>query len=71
MRYEPSDVRAWAHRTGEPVASRGRLSTELVTAYLVANPPVARELAAEYGVSVSSRGRVALSTCEELAALVR
>jgi hypothetical protein len=71
MTYHPSDVRAWAVETGEPVAARGRLSYETVTAYLRANPRVARYLAAEHGVSVSARGALSLATCEEIALLVR
>ena len=71
MTYHPSDVRAWAKEAGEPIAKRGRLSYEVVTAYLKANPSVARELAAEYGVHASTRGAVGRVTCEELAVLVR
>lgn len=71
MTYQPSDVRAWAQESGEPVAERGRLSYELVTAYLKANPRVTRELAAEHGVFASARGAVSQATCEELAFLVR
>ena len=71
MTYQPSDVRAWAFGTGLPVAERGRLSHRVVTAYLKANPQVARELAAECGVAAPTRGAVSLATCEELAALVR
>ena len=71
MTYQPSHVRAWAHETGEPVAERGRLSYEVVTAYLKANPSVTRELAAEHGVRTAPRGAVSLATCEELAVLVR
>ena len=71
MGYQPSEVRAWAQAVGEPVADRGRLSYEVVTAYLMANPQVARGLAAEHGLHVSARGRVSHATCEELAVLVR
>jgi hypothetical protein len=71
MTYEPSQVRAWAHEAGEPVAERGRLSYHLVTAYLKANPQVARELASEHDLPVPSRGAVSLSTCAEIALLVR
>ena len=71
MRYQPSEVRAWAQQAGEPVASRGRLSYEVVTAYLLANPQVTRGLAAEHGVRTPTRGRVSQATCEELAVLVR
>jgi hypothetical protein len=71
MTYQPSDVRAWAHDAGEPVAVRGRLSYGAVTAYLKANPKVTRLLAAEYGVDVPARGAVSLATCEELAVLLR
>lgn len=71
MTYRPSDVRAWAQESGEPVAERGRLSYELVTAYLKANPKITRELAAEYGVHAPPRGAVSLATCEELAVFVR
>jgi len=69
--YQPSDVRVWAEEAGEPVAARGRLSYETVTAYLKANPRVTRELAAELGVYAPARGAVSLATCEELAVLVR
>ena len=71
MTYLPSDVRAWAHSTGEPVAERGRLSYDVVTAYLKANPQVTRALAAEHGIDVPARGAVSLASCEELAVLVR
>jgi len=71
MKYHPSDVRAWASDAGEPIAARGRLSHEVVTAYLKANPSVARELATEYGVRIPARGAVSRATCEELAVLVR
>ena len=71
MTYHPSAVRAWAHETGEPVAERGRLSYEVVTAYLKANPSVTRALAAECGVHTPARGGVSLATCEALAVLVR
>lgn len=71
MTYEPSEVRAWAHEAGEQVAERGRLSYQVVTAYLKANPQVARELASEHDVPISSRGAVSLATCEEIALLVR
>ena len=67
MTYEPSEVRAWAHEAGEQVAERGRLSYQVVTAYLKANPQVARELASEHDVPVPSRGAVSLATCEEIA----
>ena len=71
MGYQPSEVRVWAQQAGEPVAGRGRLSYEVVTAYLMANPQVTRGLAAEHGVHISTRGRVSQATCEELAVLVR
>ena len=71
MGYEPSEARAWAQSVGEPVASRGRLSYEVVTGYLMANPQVTRGLAAEHGLHISARGRVSQATCEELAVLVR
>ena len=71
MGYYPSEVRAWAHEVGEPVAERGRLSRGVVAAYLKANPRVARVVAAEHGLRTSVRGSVSLATCEELAALVR
>ena len=71
MTYRPSDVRAWAQETGEPVAGRGRLSYDVVTAYLMANPQVTRGLAVEHGLHISTRGRVSRATCEELAVLVR
>jgi hypothetical protein len=71
MTYHPSDVRTWAMETGEPVPARGRLSYQVVTAYLLAHPQVARPLAAEHGVHVSARGKVSLGTCEELAVLLR
>jgi hypothetical protein len=71
MTYQPSDVRAWAHEAGEPVAERGRLSYEIVIAYLKSNPRVTRELAAEHGVYAPARGAVSIATCEELAVLVR
>jgi hypothetical protein len=71
MTYRPSDVRAWAQEAGEPVAERGRLSYEVVTAYLKANPQITRQLAAEYGVAAPARGAVSLATCGELAVLVR
>lgn len=71
MTYHPSDVRIWALEAGEPVAARGRLSYEAVTAYLKANPRVTRELAAEFAVDVPVRGAVSLAACEELAVLVR
>jgi hypothetical protein len=71
MGYQPSEVRAWAHAVGEPAADRGRLSYQVVTAYLMANPHITRGLAVELGVHISSRGRVSQATCEELAALVR
>jgi hypothetical protein len=71
MGYQPSEVRAWARAVGEPVADRGRLSYEVVTAYLMANPQITRGLAVEHGVHISTRGRVSQATCEELAVLVR
>lgn len=71
MTYRSSDVRAWARDSGEPVAVRGRLSYELVTAYLKAHPQVTRTLAAEHGLAAPARGAVSLATCEELAVLVR
>ena len=71
MTYPPNDGRAWAQDAGEPVAVRGRLSYVTVTAYLKANPRVARALAAEFGGDVPDRGAVSLATCEELAVLVR
>jgi hypothetical protein len=71
MTYHPSDVRAWAYETGEPVAERGRLSYEVVTAYLKANPQITRAIAAEYGVDVPARGAVSLASCEELAVILR
>jgi len=71
MTYRPSHVRAWAHEAGEPIATHGRLSYGVVTAYLKANPAATRQLAAGYGVPVSARGAVSISTCEELAVLVR
>lgn len=71
MLYEPSDVRAWARSMGQPVAVRGRLSYEVVVAYLIANPKVARTLAVAHGLTVPARGRVGMATCEELALLVR
>lgn len=71
MAYEPSQVRAWAQRAGMPVGTRGRLSYEVVTAYLVAHPSVARELASELGITISSRGKVSQTACEELATFVR
>ena len=71
MTYEPSEVRAWAHEVGEPVAERGRLSYQVVTAYLKANPRVARELASEHDLPVPGRGAVSRSTWAEIARLVR
>ena len=71
MGYGPSQVRAWAQQTGEPVATHGRLSHEVVTTYLMAHPSVARDLATENGIPISSRVKVAQATCEELALLVR
>lgn len=71
MAYHPSEVRAWAHESGEPVAERGRLSRGVVAAYFKANPQVARLVAAEHGLRTSVRGAVSLATCEELATLVR
>ncbi len=71
MTYHPSEVRAWAQESGEPVAVRGRLSYGTVTAYLRANPKVTRVLANEFGVDVPARGAVSMATCEELAVLVR
>ena len=71
MGYEPSEARAWAQSVGEPVASRGRLSYEVVTGYLMANPQITRGLAVEHGLHISTRGRVSRATCEELAVLVR
>lgn len=71
MAYGPSQVRTWAQQTGAPVGTRGRLSHEVVTAYLMANPSIARELTAELRVPISSRGTVAQAICEELALLVR
>jgi hypothetical protein len=71
MTYHPSDVRAWANETGQPVSERGRLSYEVVTTYLKANPSVTRALAAEHGVHAAARGAVSQATCEELAVLLR
>jgi hypothetical protein len=71
MAYEPSEVRAWARQAGEQIAGRGRLSYRIVTAYLKANPQIARELAFEHDVPVPSRGAVSLAACEEIALLVR
>lgn len=71
MTYDPSDVRAWAQWAGVPVAARGRLSYEAVIGYLMANPVVTRQLAAEYEVVVAARGRVSQATCEEIAFQVR
>jgi hypothetical protein len=71
MTYHPSHVRAWAHETGEPVAERGRLSYEVITAYLKANPSVTRAVAAEHGVHTAARGAVSQATCEELAVFLR
>ena len=71
MGYKPSEVRAWAQAVGEPVADRGRLSYEVVTGYLMANPQVTRGLAVEHGVHISTRGKVSQATCEEIAVLVR
>jgi len=71
MGYEPSEARAWAQSEGEPVASRGRLSYEVVTGYLMANPQVTRALAVKHGLNISTRGRVSQATCEELAVVVR
>ncbi len=71
MTYHPSDVRSWAEEIGEPVAQRGRLSYELVTAFFKANPQVARLVAAEHGVRAPARGAVSMATCQELALLVR
>ena len=71
MTYEPSEVRAWAHEVGEPVAERGRLSYQVVTAYLKAHPQVARELASQHDLPVPGRGAVGRSTCAEIALLVR
>ncbi len=71
MQLDPSDVRAWATAEHVPVAARGRLSYDVVIAYLKAHPSVARGVASEHGVPVSTRGAVSLATCEELALIVR
>jgi len=71
MTYHPSDARAWALESGEPVSAHGRLSYQVVTAYLRAHPKITRSLAAECGVDVSARGAISIATVEELTVLVR
>lgn len=57
----PATVRQWAREQGieSGFGTRGRLSASVLAAFLTANPKTARALAAERGVSLSSRkGRV-------------
>lgn len=71
MIYSPGDIRAWAQEVGEPVAGRGRLSYQVIAAYLKAHPQITRGLAADHGVSVSARGAISWASCEELTRLMR
>ena len=36
VREDPATIRAWAHRHGFPIAQRGRIGAEIVTAYRAA-----------------------------------
>ncbi len=71
MPVEALQVRTWARGEGLTVANRGRLSTDVVAAFLHAHPASARTAALEIGFPISARGRIAWGTCGELAALIR
>ena len=70
MALDPSDVRRWAEQTKIPTSDRGRLSRNTTALYLKAHPSLARELAANLGVDLPSRGPVSALACEQIAQLL-
>lgn len=64
--FTAAQVRAWAATAGVEVPAKGRLAASVVVAFLVANPKIAREVAASRGVQVGARGPISLATAESL-----
>lgn len=66
-----AEARAFAREHGTQVGTRGRLSAEAFTAYFLAQPKRAREVAVALGLPVGNRGRLSRDKIEVIAATVR
>lgn len=70
-RQVAQEARAFMRATGTSVGERGRLSVQAFTAYLLANPQRAREVAAANEISVSKRGRLSQADAKTVASALR
>lgn len=66
MSLDPKDVRAWAVAESISVGTRGRVASEVTTAYLFAHSAEARRLGDQLNLVVPGRGRVSYETCERI-----
>lgn len=64
-------AREFARENGNQVGTRGRLSIEIFTNYLLSQPATARDLAQTMDIPVSAKGRVSRETVEAIAASIR
>jgi len=70
MKIPASVLREFAATHDLEVGKRGRVSHEVVLAYLRANPALTRTLAAEAGIPVGKRGRLSGEVFEAVATSV-
>jgi hypothetical protein len=61
-----ANAREFARMNRIPVGTRGRISADLFTEYLMSKPRTAREVAAALRIPVSARGRISKTVANEM-----
>lgn len=66
-----SVLRDFAESQGLAVGRRGRISREVLLAFLASHPHTTRALANEQGIKIGVRGRISPATVEAVASAIR